>query len=227
MRVILTGVTGQIGQELLTQCLANSSITSIIALTRRDLPTTHPKLRTYKMIDSDFLSYSNPDLLQDIKSASACLWTIGLTPSKARSADDELKRRVSLDYLSAAATAFTKDIPPRSARKFRFIFISGAVAERDQNKALWYWGDFRRLRGESENILFRHEERNPETFEVHVMRPGPVATTAGTLHDRLLELVTSLRTDILAKAMIELALNGSGDGERVYGNSRIVELGRR
>ncbi|CBF78288.1 putative nucleoside-diphosphate-sugar epimerase [Aspergillus nidulans FGSC A4] len=227
MRVILTGVTGQIGQELLTQCLANPSITSIIALTRRDLSTTHPKLRTYKMTESDFISYSNPDLVQDLRSASACLWTIGLTPSKARRADDELKRRVSLDYLSAAATAFTKDLQPNSARKFRFIFVSGAVVERDQKKALWYWGDFRRLRGESENILIRHEEKNPDVFEVHVMRPGPVPTMAGTLHDRLLGLATSLRTDILAKAMIELALHGSVDSERIYGNSRIVELGRK
>ncbi|KAL5050961.1 hypothetical protein BDW71DRAFT_171973 [Aspergillus fruticulosus] len=227
MKIVLTGSTGQIGKEILTQCLKNPSITSIIVLSRRDLPITDPKLRTYKMSDSDFLSYSSPDLLQALNGASACLWAIGLTPSKARSADNEQKKKVSLDYLSAAATAFTKNIPTDSSRKFRFVYISGVAAERDQNRALWYWGDFRRLRGKSEYILLRHEERYPGVFEAHIMRPGPVPTTAGTFKDRLLGLVTSLRTDILAKAMIELALNGNGAGERIYGDSQIVRLGGR
>jgi uncharacterized protein YbjT (DUF2867 family) len=74
MKVILTGSTGFVGREVLEQCLKNSSITSMIALSRRELPPSvvdNPKLKT--AIVEDYLSY--PDsLLQDIKGADACIW---------------------------------------------------------------------------------------------------------------------------------------------------------
>jgi uncharacterized protein YbjT (DUF2867 family) len=74
MKVILTGSTGFVGREVLEQCLNNSSITSVIALSRRELPPSavdHPKLKV--AIVKDFLSY--PDsLLQDIKGGEACIW---------------------------------------------------------------------------------------------------------------------------------------------------------
>ena len=74
MKIILTGCTGFIGREILEQCLQNTSITSIIALSRRELPpsvTSNPKLKV--VIVKDFLSY--PDsLLQDIRGAEACIW---------------------------------------------------------------------------------------------------------------------------------------------------------
>lgn len=74
MKVILTGSTGFIGYEILDQCLAHPSITSIITLTRRNLPasvTNHPKLIPF--IIDDFLSY--PDtVLEDIKDSDACIW---------------------------------------------------------------------------------------------------------------------------------------------------------
>lgn len=75
MKIILTGSTGFIGREVLEQCLQNSSITSVVALSRRELPASvvdnNPKLKT--VIVKDFLSY--PDsVLHDIKGAEACIW---------------------------------------------------------------------------------------------------------------------------------------------------------
>ena len=74
MKVILTGSTGFIGREVLSQCLQNKSITSIIVLSRRDLPESmaaNPKVKV--TIVKDFLSYPE-SLKQDIKGAEACIW---------------------------------------------------------------------------------------------------------------------------------------------------------
>ena len=75
MKVILTGSTGFIGSEVLRQCLANSAITSIIALSRKPIPdsagTENSRLKT--VILKDFESYSE-DILQDLAGAEACIW---------------------------------------------------------------------------------------------------------------------------------------------------------
>ena len=72
MKVILTGCTGFIGNEVLKQCLQNPSITSVVVLARRALDIRdHPKL-TVHIIDN-FLSYPEP-LLKDLEGAQACIW---------------------------------------------------------------------------------------------------------------------------------------------------------
>src|SRR5690554_5571381 len=43
---VIAGVTGLVGGELLKQILASDSYTHIVALSRRDLPISHPRLQT-------------------------------------------------------------------------------------------------------------------------------------------------------------------------------------
>ena len=154
MKVILAGSTGFIGHEVLTQCLQNPAITSVVALSRRELPA-HEKLRV-ALVDN-FLSY--PDSVrEEIKGADACIWyehshqslaspspvltkprrTLG----KARMPDNDTARRVSLDYTLTAARV----VQETCQKPFRFIYCSGAGAERDQTKSLWMMQDYRRIR---------------------------------------------------------------------------------
>ena len=44
MKLIMTAVTGCLGSEMLLDCLANPSITSIVALSCRELDITTSKL---------------------------------------------------------------------------------------------------------------------------------------------------------------------------------------
>ncbi|KAL4868463.1 hypothetical protein BDV12DRAFT_185968 [Aspergillus spectabilis] len=225
MKIIVAGATGYIGQELLSQCLAHKSITSIIALSRRDLGITNPRLRVHIMKDEDFLSYSDPALLEELKGASACLWAIGLRPSQA--GRDERTRVISVDYIEKAAEGFQRAFQSSSDvnGKFRFVYMSGAAVERDQNnKSLWFMGPFRRLRGESENVLLRRAKANPDVFETYILRPGLVPSPQRTLKDRLWSLVPSVRLDYLAKATIDIAI--SGHERTTLGNDEIAELGR-
>ncbi|KAL4805661.1 hypothetical protein BDV18DRAFT_11854 [Aspergillus unguis] len=215
MKVIITGASGYIGQELVSQCLAHPSITSIVALARRELTVTHEKLQTHVMSDEDFVSYSNPSLVEKLAGANACLYTVGILPSKAR--NDEPTRRVSIDYVKAAAEASqristarkAKDTAADGNRKFRFVYVSAAGTVRDQNASLWYWEHFRKLRGELENILLRHAEANKDVFESYIVRPGLVPTVPGTLRDYFWSLAPSVPKHMLAKAMIDVAIHGN------------------
>ena len=74
MKFILTGCTGFIGSEVLSQCLRNPAITSVVALSRRKLPDavgSDPKPQTVVM--KDFKDY--PDsVMNQISGADACIW---------------------------------------------------------------------------------------------------------------------------------------------------------
>ena len=58
-------------------------------------------------------------------------------------------RRINLDYTLAAAKGFQKALAPRLAdqgKKFRFVYCSGMMTERDQERKLWFMGEMRRTR---------------------------------------------------------------------------------
>ena len=70
MKVILAGSTGFIGGEVLKQCLQHPTITSVVALGRRELPA-HDKLTS--IVVEDFLSFPK-SVHEAIKGADACIW---------------------------------------------------------------------------------------------------------------------------------------------------------
>ncbi|MCJ1242994.1 hypothetical protein MMC30_000190 [Trapelia coarctata] len=217
MKVILAGSTGFIGREVLEQCLQNSSI---IALSRRDLPSSvasNSKLKV--VILEDFLSYPE-SLLQDIKGAEACIWALG----KARMPDNATARKVSIDYTLAAAKAFGQDSAPenRKAKKFRFVYLSGSGAERDQTKTLWFMQDYRRIRGQVENDLLAYAQEHQDTFETCIMRPGMVLSKETNIRSLIVGLGPSVRMDVLAAAMLDIALNGSE--HRIMENATINQI---
>lgn len=78
MKIILTGATGFIGAEILQQCLANPTITPLIAISRRPLPPNTPNADNPKLkvvILEDFLSWP-PSVLEELKGAEGCIWYV-------------------------------------------------------------------------------------------------------------------------------------------------------
>lgn len=76
MKIILAGSTGFIGREVLNQCIKSPAITSIIALSRRDLSreaTAEPKLSV--IILENFNLYPKA-VLEELKDADACIWQV-------------------------------------------------------------------------------------------------------------------------------------------------------
>ena len=71
MKIILTGSTGFIGREVLEQCLQNPSITSIVALTRRNLPCSNAKVKNVLL---DNFSEHPESVTKEFEGAGACIW---------------------------------------------------------------------------------------------------------------------------------------------------------
>ena len=145
MKIIVSGVTGFVGGEVLKQLLIQPKVTSVIALSRRELPkeiSQHNKLKV--LIHKDFKSWSE-ESLREIGEADACIWCLGIAM-----ANMETQKLVNSDYTMAAVNAFATHLAPatreRTGKKFRFIYTSGAMVERDQNKGLWFYGEARKLR---------------------------------------------------------------------------------
>lgn len=54
-------------------------------------------------------------------------------------------RKVCVDYTVVALKALTPETEHKD-RRFRFVYLSGGLAERDQAKALWFAQQYRRMR---------------------------------------------------------------------------------
>ena len=227
MKVIVTGATGFIGAEVLAQTLAHPAITSVVALSRRELPTKHPKLTT--IIHSDFTSYP-PSLLSQLAGAEACIYALGLVaPSQ-----PELQRRVNYDFTLAAANAFASSLAPQAAqqgKKFRFVYTSGHYVERDQQAQLWVMAEGRKMRGTVEIELEKVEkEKNAGeaggAFELFIARPSFVLPKDGWVKGAVMGMISkTIKVDELGKAMVEIGVK-EGYERRVWGNDELKELGK-
>lgn len=74
MKIIIVGCTGFIGNEVLSQCRQNPSITKIVVMVRRPLPyelTKDPKIESITV--KDFLNYSD-EVKSELADAQACIW---------------------------------------------------------------------------------------------------------------------------------------------------------
>jgi hypothetical protein len=226
MKVILTGSTGFIGNEVLLQCLSNPSITSIVALSRRELKTIDPKLKV--ILHEDFSFYS-PALISQLAGADACIYCLG---SNIPIRPPELNRKINFDYTMATARMFANllqtSLESTTCNKpFRFVYLSGALPEKNQEKQLWLLAENRRMRGELENALLQlgGEKRNAG-LKVFIARPGFVQSKDEVVRAWLVGLVAkAIMIQDLAAAMVHVALNGySGT---ILENEILIGIGRR
>ncbi|KAK0247503.1 hypothetical protein LTS09_017381 [Friedmanniomyces endolithicus] len=214
MKIILTGSTGFIGSAVLSRCLAHPSVTSIIALSRRPIPVSHPKLTT--VIQSNFLAYP-PEILSQLQGAEACIWVLG-TPTSGK--------EVHVDYTLAAATAFVEHIAPivreKEGRRFTFVYLSGKICERDQSKALWFLADARRMRGAVETELVEMEAKHADVWRTVVARPGGLSKAESTIL-RWLAPDWTIGVAELAAALADVVV--SGESEHFMENGNLRERG--
>jgi hypothetical protein len=76
MKFILTGTSGFIGGEILSQCLALPSLTTLIILSRRPLPEIAARdPRISVLVLENFLIYPE-EVVKQLAGAKACLWYV-------------------------------------------------------------------------------------------------------------------------------------------------------
>ncbi|KAH8813198.1 hypothetical protein F5884DRAFT_328370 [Xylogone sp. PMI_703] len=207
MKVILTGVTGFIGKEVLKQAIKHPSITSISCVTRRAIPEEHKNNPKVKEIIHEDLSSWPDSLISQLEGAEACIWSLGLPAGKPGGL--EVRRKVEVATCHAAAQAFCKTLaPPLRAKgqKFRFVYLSGMFAARDTNQKLLLMHDIRVAKGEVENGLLELEKNEENNLQVTIARPGGVLGTSVPLPDFLVAATASIKSDTLAAALVEEAV---------------------
>jgi len=218
MKVVISGSTGYIGGEVLTQCLNHPSITSVLVLTRRDPGglTENPKAKV--LIVKDFTSYDE-HTINELKTADAAIWCIGTNHG-----DEKVDIEFPLTFIKAIKTR------PLGSTHFRFVQLSGAFTEPppkdgQKERSLWFFANGRRIRGATEaRVLESSENGSHSEFTVYVVKPGGVLPRGGAFLQHIFGDSLCIGIDVLGATMVDLAIQGNE--QRVLQNQEIIRHGR-
>lgn len=147
IRVLLAGATGLVGRHCLNQLLADESIAAVIAVTRRPLERTHPKLDV-RVVNFEYLRQQAGAMRVD-----AALCCLGTTHRAAGSPEAFAK----VDHIYVAELAKLA----ANAGASCFVLVSSLLA--DANSPVFY----HRVKGRAEAAI---NELHFKT--VHLLRPS-------------------------------------------------------
>ncbi|KAH9887271.1 hypothetical protein C8Q73DRAFT_713402 [Cubamyces lactineus] len=202
MRLILTGVTGVAGLAIYRAALSDSSVQKVTLLTRRPVPSwaklpPNAEEKTETIIHKDFKSYPS-DLAQRLAEHDGLVWALGRS---AVGMSEEEYTELTYGYTMAAARALKEAGAGTPERLFRFVFISGELAD-PTGKSRQMWA---RVKGRVEREL-------PELFEgtnmkAHVYRPGYFFPSKKYPEDRLNQRGSLARaTDVIFSPLYQTLL---------------------
>jgi uncharacterized protein YbjT (DUF2867 family) len=217
-RLVIVGATGMVGGYALRFALEDSAIISVMAIGRRPLGISHPKLN--EVIHQDFSDCSG--LAEPLSGQDAAIFCLGVYTGAV--SDTEL-REVTLDYPIEFARVLHLSSPDSA-----FSFLSGSGADQSGRSRM----AFARYKGEAETALLR-----TGFSHVYIFRPAyiyPVEPRKEpNLGYRVLRTVYPVfRTlfpnqvipaDDLARAMVEVVLSQNEQGP-VFENSQIRTMVR-
>ncbi|KAJ7698515.1 putative nucleoside-diphosphate-sugar epimerase [Mycena olivaceomarginata] len=214
MKLIIAGATGFVAEELIRQSLRHPDIKSVVALARR--PVAAPpgagadgsKLKS--VVVKDYDDYPE-EVRRELAGADACIWTVAITPSKSK--------RLPFEEVTRAGVG----------RPFRFLYMSGTAAERDQSKTPSWMPEYSLMRGETEN---RHPLRLRAPRLLRMCRKaGPhhhsYASSFFAVGLRLAMSVPSVRLEEVAAAMLQQVTTAHGFEKEPLQNEDLVRIGRR
>ena len=213
-RLLLVGATGMVGGCALRYALQKAAVGSVTAIGRRKLGISHPKLQ--EVLHRDFADCSS--LSQALSGQDAAVFCLGAYTGAV--SDAEL-RTITVDYTIEFARVLHGSSPNAT-----FSFLSGSGADPTGRSRI----PFARYKGEAENALlaagfpsvylFRPayiypvEPRKEPNFSYRLLRAIYPAF-------QLLFPNQVIRADDLARAMADVAVQGTERGGRVLENRDI------
>jgi len=218
--LVLVGATGMVGGYALRYALENPAVGTVTAIVRRKLGISHPKLQ--EVLHRDFADCS--PLSQVLSVQDAAVFCLGAYTGAV--SDAEL-RRITVDYTIELARVLRGSSP-----NVAFSFLSGSGADPSGRSRI----AFARYKGEAENALLA------AGFPcVYLFRPAyiyPVEPRKEpNLTYRLLRAIYPafqllfpnqvIRADDLARAMVDVAVQGTERGGWVLENRDIRAMVKR
>jgi uncharacterized protein YbjT (DUF2867 family) len=195
IKVIVTGVTGMVGEGVMLEALRSPFVSEVLAISRKPSGHAHPKLKEYFL--SDF--YHPEEIKEVVKDYDACLFCLGVSSVGMK---EEEFRRKTYDLTLGFAAQLPKNIS--------FSYISGMSTDSTEKGSIM-WA---RVKGKTENDLKKMGFRDSYSF-----RPGYLQPMKGNkftlkyykyidwMYPLLLLVAgkTASTLEELAQAMIEVA----------------------
>ena len=220
MNVLLFGATGMVGDGVLDECLKDSRVDSVLAVTRSALDVSHRKLRELRR--KDFFDYR--DIAREFESVDACFFCLGVSSVGMKEEDYyHLTYDLTLSAASALATA-----RPNAT----FCYVSGEGTDSsERGRSMWA-----RVKGKTENAILALPLR-AYMFRPGFIRPRPGARSKTRWYRVMYAILTPLypllyrlapghvtTSEAMGRSMIAVAVNGYE--KRVLQNSDINEVGK-
>ena len=211
MRIILTGATGFVGGETLTQLLADERVNGVTCISRRPVGVDHPKLAT--IIHPDFTTWPRAQM-KTLLMHDAAIWALGVKASDV--SDPAEYERVTVKSTLAFASSMSDSLD----HVFRFCYLSGMGADPAETSTFPWQKSTRHLKGRTERGLADLADTGGN-FRASAFRPGGILpTTAGWLLNAILAPI-AVRVDQLSRAMIAEAIYDDIPAFRVISNAAI------
>lgn len=198
--VILTGVTGMVGEGVLLECLANPAVARVLMVNRKPSPIQHAKLT--ELLVRDFLKL---EPVEQLRGYDACFFCAGVTSVGKSEAE---YTRITYDTTLHFALVLLQLNPLMT-----FCYVTGAHTDStEQGKTMWA-----RVKGRAENALTRLGFAHVYNFRPGMLKPIPGQKNVPGLYRAILvlyPLVSALAPKSactireLAQAMIHGVLKG-------------------
>lgn len=158
MKVIITGSTGMVGKSVLTECLRNDKISSVLVVNRRPVGLTHPKLK--ELLHQNFLGLR--PIQSQLAGYDACFHCMGVSAVGMNEAD---YTRLTYDL-----TAHWVDTLYELNPDMVFNYVSGAGTDSsEKGRSMWA-----RVKGKTENKVLDKGFKDAYAF-----RPGGIIVEKG------------------------------------------------
>jgi len=157
MKVMITGVTGMVGEGVMLECLKHPAVEKVLSVSRRSYGIGYPKLA--ECIVPDFMKLD--EVLDRLRGYDACFFCAGVS-SVGRSEAEYT--RITYDMTLHFAEALVKVNPAMV-----FVYVSGAGTDStEKGRTMWA-----RVKGRTENALTRVGFRAAYNFRPGFMKAMP------------------------------------------------------
>ena len=198
LKIILTGVTGMVGEGVLLSCLNNPLVGEVLMVNRRSYALNHPKLK--ELLVPDFLKIEQ--CAEQLKAYDACFYCAGISSV---GLNEKVYSEITYDTTLHVAKVLVGSNP-----NMVLTYVSGSNTDStEQGKAMWA-----RVKGKTENALGQLPFKGEYNF-----RPGAMLPVNGQKNAKRLYTIAAraivffspksvLTLDELGTAMVNVVLKG-------------------